>query len=53
MKLESKPFNYKKTDGIYSKEDKLNKWQKFLLNFGIFLGKGAAGRWEINFKIKF
>ena len=53
MQWESKPLEYKKEDGIHEPEEKLTKWQKFVLHFGEFLGKGLCGKWEINFKIKF
>lgn len=53
MNLEYKPLEYKKVDGIYEEKEKLVKWKKFLLGFGKFLAKGLAGKWEVNFKIKF
>ena len=53
MNLEFKPLKYNKTEGIHAPEEKLTKWQKFILYFGQFIGKGLCGKWEINFKIKF
>ena len=53
MNLEYSVKPYKKEDGIHEPEENLTKWQKFVLYFGRFLGKGLCGKWEINFKIKF
>ena len=53
MNLEYKPKPYKKVDGIYESEEGLTKWQKFCVGFMEFIGKGLAGRWELNLKIKF
>lgn len=53
MILRQKVKPYKKIDGIYEEKENLVKWKKFLLGFGKFLAKGLAGKWEVNFKIKF
>jgi hypothetical protein len=53
MHLDCNTKLYKKIDGIYSPEEKLSKWQKFWLGLGKFMVRGLAGKWEINFKIKF
>lgn len=53
MKLEYDVKPYKKVDGIYSKEEKLTKWQKFCVGFGKFVARGLAGKWEFKVTIKF
>lgn len=53
MHLSQQVKPYKKEDGIHTPEEKLSKWQKFWLELGKFMGKGLAGRFEFNFKIKF
>ena len=53
LEYNTNPIEYKKVDGIYEPEENLTKWQKFVLHFGEFLGKGLFGRWEFKFKIKF
>ena len=51
MNLEYDIKPYKKIDGIYS--PKLNKWEKFWVGFGRFVAEGLAGKWKVEFKIKF
>jgi hypothetical protein len=53
MKWEFKPLKYNKTEGIHEPEENLTKWQKFILHFGQFIGKGLCGKWEFKFNIKF
>lgn len=53
MNLSQEVKPYKRVDGIREEKEKLNKWKKFLFCFGKFLAKGLAGKWEVNFKIKF
>ena len=53
MILSQKVKPYKEVDGIHKEKKKLDKWKKFLFGFGKFLAKGLAGKWEVNFKIKF
>lgn len=50
----SSPFEvkpYKKIDGIH--EEEIKGWDKFWVSFGKFFSQGLAGKWKIEFKIKF